>query len=336
MAAILDAPERIAVVRALPGFGDLLCAVPALRALRRAFPRARVTLVGLPAARWFVDRFDRYVDDLLVLPGFPGLPEQAFDAALLPAFLDEAHRRRFDLGLQLHGSGLYTNVLTALLGARLMAGSYLPGEWRPDTRGFIPYPQHDPEIQRLLRVLERLEIPTDGEHLELPVRPEDEEDLHTVLGERLQAGGYACLHPGASEPFRRWPAERFARVGDRLATRGLRVAITGTADESGIAAAVAGAMSASALDLTGRTSVGALAALVLKAGVVVCNDTGVSHLAAALRVPSVVVFTGSDAARWAPLDPRLHRAVVGGRSNGAPEPDTVAGVAEDLLDRTLV
>ena len=66
---------RIAVLRALPGVGDLLCAVPALRAVRAAHPGAEVTLIGLPGATWFIERFRPYVDRLLPLTAWPGLPE---------------------------------------------------------------------------------------------------------------------------------------------------------------------------------------------------------------------------------------------------------------------
>ena len=55
-------PQRVAIVRALPGLGDGLCAVPALRALRRAWPNAELTVVGLPGGEWLRDRFPRYVD----------------------------------------------------------------------------------------------------------------------------------------------------------------------------------------------------------------------------------------------------------------------------------
>ncbi len=117
-AARVVSPTRIAVVRALPGLGDLLCAVPALTALRAAHPEAEVTLVGLPSASWFVDAHPALVDDLLPVVGVPGLPEIEPDPAAARRFHAAAADRRFDLALQLHGSGVTTNPLTTMLGAR--------------------------------------------------------------------------------------------------------------------------------------------------------------------------------------------------------------------------
>lgn len=136
-------PERVAIVRALPGLGDLLCAVPAWRALRTALPNAHITLIGLPATEHLVARFRSYIDTFVPLPGFPGLAEQPPDVAQLPAFFARMQAQRFDLALQLHGTGGVTNILAALLGARHTAGWYLPPNPCPDPARFVVYPQHE-------------------------------------------------------------------------------------------------------------------------------------------------------------------------------------------------
>ncbi|HEX7045172.1 MAG TPA: glycosyltransferase family 9 protein [Burkholderiales bacterium] len=304
------APERIAVFRALH-FGDLLCAVPALRALRAAFPRARVTLVGLPWAEEFARRFNRYVDDFLPFPGGQGLPERDATEAETEAYQRAARVRRFDLALQLHGDGRHANAIVAAMGARRVAGFHPAGAGNPEPDWFLPYPEAEPEVRRLLRLLEFLGVPGQGEELEFPIAP-DEWRTAAALRLRfgLQPGQYACVHPGGRAPARRWRIERFAHVADRLAARGLRIVLTGTRDEAPITEAVKRAMLGSCVDSAGEARGGTLAALLAGARLLVCNDTGISHVAAALRVPSVVIFTGSSPARWAPADGARHRAVV--------------------------
>ena len=115
-----------------------------------------------------------------------------------------------------------------------------------------------------------------------------------------------CIHPGARLASRRWPAQRFAQVADGLAARGLRIVLTGSEQERDITQAVLMAMHAPALDMTGRTDLGALAALIAHARLVVCNDTGISHIAAGVATPSVIICSGADPGRWAPLDRQRH------------------------------
>ncbi len=317
------------MLRAL-ALGDLLCAVPALRAFRAAFPEAEIVLVALGWARAFAERFDRYVDGFLELPGFPGLAESEPRVDELPAFLSRAQAMRFDLAVQLHGSGAVTNPLAVLLGARRTAGFYTPGSYCPDEELFVPYPDAGHEIHRLLRLPEALGLPLRGDELEFPLTGADRGEL-AGAAPTLARGTYACIHPGARLPSRRWPPERFAAVADVLAARGLDVVLTGSAGEAPLTREVAARMHAPALDLAGATSLGALAALLEGARLLVSNDTGVSHVAAALRVPSVVVVTASDPERWAPLDRELHRAVV---RLDAPEP--VTAEADSLLAATRV
>jgi ADP-heptose:LPS heptosyltransferase len=296
---------KIAVVRALQ-LGDLLCAVPALRALHAEYPAARITLVGLPWARELAARFRRYLYDFIEFPGFPGLPERACDAAALPAFFQEMTRRRFDLAIQLHGSGEIMNPLVGEMGARLSAGFYRAGQYCPDPARYVEWRDGEHEVLRYLRLLERLGIPSQGAALEFPLAEADWREWN-ALG--LARDAYAVVHPGSQLASRRWPPERFAAVADALAADGLKVVLTGTSGEADLTEAVKRAMHAPALDLTGLTTLGGLGALVARARVVVANDTGISHIAAALKAPSVIVASGSDPRRWAPLDRQLHRVL---------------------------
>lgn len=302
--------QRIVVVRALGGLGDFLCAVPAWRSLRAAHPQAEIVLIGLPSIKPLLKRFDRYLDRLLEFPGYPGLPERSLQVQQIPAFLQSMQNQHFDLAIQMHGSGTVTNPLTVLLGARINAGFFIPGEYCPDENSFLPYLPHESEVKRHLRLLEFLGIPTLGEELEFPLYEEDKQELNALDEVRnLVKNEYVCIHPGASTPIRRWQPEGFAAVADAIAQLGLRVVLTGSKQETELCTAVASKMKASSLNLAGRTSLGALAALLNEARLLVCNDTGVSHLAAALRVPSVVIFTQSDPERWAPLDRDRHRII---------------------------
>ncbi|HET7549608.1 MAG TPA: glycosyltransferase family 9 protein [Usitatibacter sp.] len=314
-------PRRIAVFRAL-ALGDMLCAVPALRALRAHAPEARITLIGLPWAQSFVERFHAYVDDLLPFPGFPGYPEREGPIPDFLDFLRAARERRFDLAIQLHGSGELTNRIVGLLEAKRVAG-FVGSEEKnvaPEVSGarvdsrvrgndMIPWPDHANEIHRYLALMEHLGVPLKGDRLELPITWTDWELWEEVARRhRLLAGNFVCVHPGARLPSRRWPAARFAAVGAALARQGYTIAVTGSPGEAQLTAEVA-AQVPGAVDLTGETTLGSLAAAIAKSALVVCNDTGVSHVAAAVGAASVVVASGSDVRRWRPLDLSLHPVI---------------------------
>jgi ADP-heptose:LPS heptosyltransferase len=297
----------IAVVRALH-LGDLLCAVPALRALRARYPRARVTLIGLPWANELVSLLPRYVDAFEEFPGFPGIPERDVDARRTTRFLADMQARHFDLAVQLHGSGAHINEFTALLGAERMVAFDDSGARDSDDATFVDWPSTGTEVARLLALPRALGWPETGTELELELH-----DVHRAVLERsapeIVGRRYICLHPGARFPSRRWSADAFAAVADGLAERGVTVAITGTFGERAITSAVRERMRTPSLDLTGRLSLGGFAAAVRDATLLVSNDTGASHVAAAVGTKSVIVASGSDVARWAPEDARRHRVL---------------------------
>jgi ADP-heptose:LPS heptosyltransferase len=306
---VLGQPSDIAVFRALQ-LGDLLCVIPALRALRTAFPIARITLIGLPWARQIAERFHTYFDAFLPFPGFPGLPEQRCNVSALPAFFERAQSRRFDVALQLHGSGGLSNPIVAMLGAPLVAGYFRPGEFCPDVERFLPWEPTDHEIHRYLALLRALGIRADDPALEFPITVQDIADMRrAAVGLALEDRSYVVVHPGSQLPSRRWYPERFAAVADALADCGYRILLTGVEGERHLAHRVAGAMRAQPIDLTGKTKLGAAAALIARAALLVSNDTGVAHIAAALGTPSVRISCGGDDRRWAPLDGSIHRVL---------------------------
>lgn len=334
--------RRVAVLRALH-LGDLLCAVPALRALRGALPDAHITLIGLDWSKSFADRFRAYINEWVRFPGYPGLPEAPADPDATVRFLEYVQSQHYDLALQMHGSGEITNPLVSLFGARASAGCYLEGHYCPDPLRFIPFPAGLSETHRWLELIRHLTGSPASDSLEFPLLPEDwAEYQELVRSESLPQRGYVCVHPGARDPRRRWAPHRFAAVADELASRGLRVVVTGTEDELEAVEQVRSLMRGPSLSLAGRTGLGPLACLLSKSTLLVSNDTGVSHLAAALAVPSVIVFNNSDPARWAPnspkhvaLESRLNRgpgrtpdAYEDGRApapaNGSQEPEIAA------------
>lgn len=288
-----DGRPLLIALRAL-GLGDLLTALPALRALAEAFPGHRRVLAA-PSAQ----------APLAVLSGAVHEVVDAAPLAPLPARL-----RRPDVAVNLHGRGPESHrVLAAVEPARMIAfASAEAGAGGP------PWRADEHEVHRWCRLLAESGVPADPERLGLRPPPG---------AERLPTGA-TVIHPGAADPARRWPAERFAAVARHEARRGRRVVVTGDGADRPDARRVAGL---AGLDrgavLAGRTDLAGLAAVVAAAGRVVCGDTGIAHLATALGTPSVVLFGPVSPAHWGPPAGRpRHRALWAGRA-GDPHGATV-------------
>ncbi len=299
------AVRRLAVVRALH-VGDLLLSVPALRALRSGFPNAEITLIGLPWARDFVQRFHRYVDRHREFPGYPGLLEVDVVPSRLQAFLDQERAYRYDLVIQMHGSGRASNPFALALGARRVVGyfesTFPDGLWLG-----APYPDDRHEIERDLGLARLLGLPGDDTRLEFPLITGEEKAAARLLGSVDAATPVVGLHVGARPPSRRWPTDRFAAVGDALVERfGARIVVTAGPGEEATAAAATKAMKHRPLDLAGQTTLGSLAAVIRRCALFISNDTGPAHVAVAVDTPSVTIFGPADRRRWAPLDQSRH------------------------------
>lgn len=299
--------RRIAVLRAL-FLGDFICAQPALRALKTRFPSAEVTLIGLPWIEPFLSRYT-CVDSFLPFPGCKGVKEVPYRPEATQAFLEE-HRGRFDLAIQMHGSGPASNDLVAALGARVSLGYTPPGVPSPLSRP-IPYPgDHVHEARKWLQLVAHVGAPGTPRP-ELPVLPEEEEAARQLLAGLDRKRPIVAIHAGARDPARRWPPERFAALADQVwDMRDAQVVLTGSEEDAESVALVRRACRAPVVDLCGKTSIGELAAVLDRVDLLVTNDSGPSHVAWARGVPSVVLFGPTNPQRWAPLEPQLHRAIL--------------------------
>ena len=288
-----SAPDRlrsVLLVRLRVGLGDVLCTVPALRALRAAHPGLHVALATWPEMAGVLARYPSYVDELVPFPGVAGIPERTPDGSY-EQWCAEQRARGWDLALQVYGDNPVANDVTAAVGARL-TGGFAPARGPAlDPALHLPYPHARHEADRHLRLLEHLGLPAGASRaLEWPVLPEDAYDV--------PGGNYVVLHPGATCSSRRWPVDRFAAVADALAADGLTVVVGGVPAEAATTSAVVAAMRAPAVDLTGQTSLGQYALLLRDAAVVVANDTGTAHLTAAVGGRVVTVFLSGDPVRW--------------------------------------
>lgn len=343
--AIVPGVRRIAVLRA-NAVGDYVLTLPALEALKAAYPQATVTLLG---KRWhaeFLDGRPGPVDDVVCLPAVPGVTAPADtaepapeDGAALRDFLAHMQRRQFDLALQLHGGGQYSNPLVRALGARVTAGFCAPGASALDRN----FPYLTPDIDLHPRALLLREcvglVGARAASIEprLSLRERDHAELSSILPALHPiAEPLVVLQPGATDPRRRWHAEGFAAVGDALAAQGAIVAINGDPAEAELVHRVAAAMRHRAVALPGTLSLGALCALLARACLVVSNDTGPAHLARALDVPTVTLYWIGNLPSYGPLSARWHRVAVSYRVHcpvcGARAIDRHCGHTASLLD----
>src|SRR5947207_355832 len=210
--------RRIAIFRALQ-LGDLLQAIPALRAIRSGFPNAEITLIGLPWAKSFIQRFHHYVDRFVEFVGFPGIAEVEVIPERIAGFLEEQRVYGYDLAIQMHGSGRTSNRFILALGAKMTIGYYK--DIRPQGLTLkAPYPDHQPEVYRNLGLAKLLGCQDCDPRLEFPLCNQDRSEAFTLLSRLSHLDrSWIGLHAGARPSSRRWPVQYFALIADELTQR---------------------------------------------------------------------------------------------------------------------
>jgi ADP-heptose:LPS heptosyltransferase len=311
--ALVPGVERIAVLRS-NGIGDFVVALPALHALRAAYPGAEITYLG---TRWHPDLLKGRPgpwDRVLVVPPYPGVvgsDERTRSSSEVEEFLAARRRDRYDLALQLHGGGGNSNPFVSALGGRLTAGSRDVGA--PALDRWTPYVYYQHEVLRFLEVVGLVgAVPVELEP-RLEVTDGDRRGAEELLGDdRTPLVG---IHPGASDPRRRWHAECFGSVARALAEEGARIVLVGHGpDDERAAAEIAGALSTCPVNLVSRVTLSDLVGVLERCRVVVGNDSGPRHLAAAVGTATYGVYWCGNLVNAGPLTRRRHRVGVSFRT----------------------
>jgi heptosyltransferase-1 len=292
-------PKRIALIKP-SALGDVVHALPVLSALRHRFPAARITWVVNAA---YEPLLAGHPDLDATLPFARGaLREGVFTAARYSLrFADELRRRRFDLVIDLQGL-LRTGLMCAATGAPRKVGfaNAREGATRFYTdRVAVPDADRTHAVDRYWRVSEYLGAGTAPKRFVVPLRPAEvaaaERDLAPLPRPWL------ALAVGSRWVTKCWPPAHFAALADRAqAAFGGSVLFVGTADDTPLSLEVARSLRGPSRDFTGKTSLPRLAALLSLSDVVVANDTGPLHLAAALGRPCVAPYTCTRAALHGP------------------------------------
>lgn len=304
--------KKIAVLRA-NAIGDLMFAMPALEALRAAYPEAEIVLLGKPWHARFLGERPSPVDRVIVVPPSRGVTEPdtfaGEDARETDRFFAEMVAEEFDIAVQIHGGGRYSNPFVRRLGARLTAGLRTP-DAEPLDRN-VPYLYYHPEVLRYLEVVSLVGAPMVTLEPRIAVTEADMAESCRVVPSSGRP--IVTIHPGASDPRRRWPVGKFAAVGDALAAAGAEVVVVGTEPERELIEGVAGAMRAEAQPLCSALSLGGLVGLLARSRVLVANDSGPMHLARAAGTATAAVYWCGNLIAAGPPTRLRHRPAISWR-----------------------
>jgi len=296
------------LIRATNWVGDAIMALPALRAVRKRFPEAEIAIVGRP---YVADIYrDQEICDQLIAYDPNGLHKGFSGRERLAA---ELRAQKFDVAL------LLQNAFDA---AWLAWRASIPERigYARDARSFLltkavplPRPGEIPAHEKfyyleLLRRAGWLDVVQDESFIGLHVPAEKRRSADEFLYKSRVRQGVLRIAIAAGASYgsaKCWPPSRFAEVANRLqSVADANVILFGTAAEANVSTAISAELRRPPIDLTGKTAIADLPALLSQCHLFIGNDSGAMHVAAAVGLPIVGVFGPTDPNGTAPVTTR--------------------------------
>ncbi|MDU2063338.1 MAG: glycosyltransferase family 9 protein [Sporomusaceae bacterium] len=292
-------PQNILVVK-MSAIGDVIHAMPVAYAIKETYPNSHLTWVVETGCRELIEH-NPYVDEIISFPkkdfrSLPGLIRN------IPPLKAKLTARPYDVALDLQGLFksaviVYLSKAKAAFGfCNMREGSSLI------SRPVCGAHQQGHVMERYLDVARAIGCKVENVRFPLEIQPEEQERAEKIA---IAAGfsldvPYVLLTLGANWPNKRWPAKHLAAVSDWLSLQGVAPVYIGGPGDQPLLEAVKSFANRPFFDITGKTSLIELAALILKARVFLGGDTGPMHLAAGLGTPVIGLFGPTDTNRNGP------------------------------------
>jgi len=283
--------------------GDIVLALPALRALRMSFPEAKISWLIRPEFAQLIENHP-HLDEIITfdrkLLGKAWFHPGAFGA--LMSLLRKLRRGRFDVIFDFQGL-FRTASLAWLSGCKKRFGMANAREF---ATVFYTHkiPQNIENIHMVdfyLKIIQAAGASDFGVEFVFPSNPDAEDSVDKLLASHGIKENYAVLISSSAHQDKCWPPERFAQLADKISSQyGLSIVATGSASEAGIIEKIQKNADVPIASLAGQTSLNELVALLKRAKLAVSNDTGPGHIAAAVGIPLVLMFGRTNPVRLVP------------------------------------
>lgn len=273
--------------------GDLMFATPFFTELRKNFPEARIDLIVNSAFHSIMEA-NPYSDNVYAYNKKWTLKQSI-------EFARQLSRNKYDLGINIHGSWRSTIIL------KLINPSYTIGYGSKAQGLFLNkrliQPQNQHMVDAYLQVLREMNLKVEASlpHLEIKDTIRDQINKKLINWGISSKDKLIALNTGGTWPTKRWTTKGFAHLGDILNRNYGKVILVGSSGDLPLVEEIVKLMETKPLIATGKTSLNELAALLARCNLVISNDSGPVHVAAAVGTPTITIFGPSDDVKYHPL-----------------------------------